>query len=549
MTVRSGRYDYCDWSKATRSTPDSVGPGAYGESTTQSLSETKTAVALASKKRAPFGVSQGRGNLHAEAECPRGPPVGFYESWAPPMTGTGKICSQSVFRSKSQRSDPGAKVEPWGGRSKRSYTPGPGAYNTPRVMGPCPGPPSPSAKTARVLKGDKQTQKLAPGVGANARSECLSRTGCTPRPTVPSIPGRGDHGYEAKEDGRLVPRKPRRRPESFESDAESQAHTHPRTRGGLISPLKPEIDRSVSETPGPATYDPTRVEMMRIQRPTSAFASFSPRQGSSLGSRSETPGPGHYNEILRRRSPEQMEPFGSSSDRLGNVVGGSPSPGPGYVGHQDLLLAQQRTRKGSLIPGFGTAERGWSRHARKGSSPGPGSYHAKGVAYDTSGRALASVFEATSKGSNFGKGSTRDAVQRSQTPGPGTYEGNSKSARVRSLSPSAAFQVIPRQSPVLADTPAATDYDPHSPRASSSRSPTRAEGFLAVSKRFTALSPSPYPGPGSYDVPVLSVGASAPFGARTESAAGQASSPGPGSYDPPDQWHGKNFNVLYGEVE
>jgi len=187
---------------------------------------------------------------------------------------------------------------------------------------------------------------------------------------------------------------------------------------------------------------------------------------------------------------------------------------------------------------------------KKGSSPGPGSYHAKGAAYDASGRALASAFEATAKGSNFGKRSARDGAAQSQTPGPGTYDGSSRSSRVQSVSPSAAFHATARQSPWQhLDTPGAAEYDPHSPRASSSRSPTKREGFLTVSKRFAAASPSPFPGPGSYDASQLSTGACAPFGMRTQSAAGQAVSPGPGSYDPPDQWHNKTFNVLYGEVD
>jgi len=101
------------------------------------------------------------------------------------------------------------------------------------------------------------------------------------------------------------------------------------------------------------------------------------------------------------------------------------------------------------------------------------------------------------------------------------------------------------------ETPAGTDYDPQAPRTTS-RAEKKGEGFLAVSQRFAAVSGAGSPGPGSYDVFALSAGVSAPFGMRTDSAlgpAGPAGSPGPGSYEPPDQWHAKTFNVLYGEVE
>ncbi|OMJ95611.1 hypothetical protein SteCoe_1040 [Stentor coeruleus] len=262
-------------------------------------------------------------------------------------------------------------------------------------------------------------------------------------------------------------------------------------KGKTPKPGKSKNDQSKVETPGPASYNPSKPKTMisytignklfGMQTETLSLGpgyynpkmdsifpvksntiSKSPRDISFI--RSDLPGPGHYEISPIRESPKHG--FGKEQ-RIKEVVGNFPAPGQYNI--NDIAEAARKKMGKTMLP-----KRKLLNEDNK--IPGPGAY--------------SSSYRNESPSFTIGKGKRKILMVLSKIPGPGTY----------------------------------------TPTSSPSKSPGKTIG--------TALRPSINqksltPGPGAYEtLTYTSSGPKYTLKGRKEKIEETCSSPGPGHYEP-----------------
>mmetsp|Transcript_19497 Transcript_19497/g.64613 ORF Transcript_19497/g.64613 Transcript_19497/m.64613 type:complete len:394 (-) Transcript_19497:165-1346(-) len=351
---------------------------------------------------------------------------------------------------------------------------------------------------------------------------------------------------------------------------------------------------TASEIPGPGAYSSRKQEegtevVPQRRKPTATFASrvLRPYQVKEKPVRDEVvsaPGPGSYKipdslEKARKKIPEHLQCFGSTSKRLAKEEKPFSTPGPGSydavrTSFNDLssYTAPTMVRRSVPFLSSGTRFNGPVKEAPK--APGPG-------AYDEDNRynfvAMLSK-KRFSRGGNFGSTSKRFVEQASsqdedaRSP-PVTYESKQPKQIQGKLKKGPISVLIAgtpraRAEPELAiEGPAPGQYYKSMEWGTGYKKPANGKTiFISQSQRFQDPSDKfkqQLPGPGTYSSDVMTLNSelqklqkrkallgedltSATFGAGPRFSMKAQATPGPGAYnavDPYSQLIKRSFNI------
>jgi len=424
-------------------------------------------------------------------------------------------------------------------------------------------------------------------------------------PTAPSIPKQDQaFGYEEGPNGQLMKQKP----PIVTHAGDTRDMVGPGNYDPILDPTRPKVKTfdfgrsksaradlsflSNSEIPGPGAYNNSRPEessevVQQRRKPTATFASRVLRsyQVKEKPNREEAaaPGPGAYKipdslEKAKKRIPEHLQCFGSTSKRLGREGKSLSTPGPGSydavrTSFNDLssYTAPSMVRRSAPFLSSGSRFNGPVKEAPK--APGPG-------AYDEDNRynfvAMLSK-KRFSRGGNFGSTSKRFVERepsqeeaRSPVPSyeskqPKQIQGKLKKGPISVL---VAGSPRTRAEPELAiEGPAPGQYYKSMEWGTGYKKPANGKTiFISQSQRFQDPSSKfkeQLPGPGAYSADVMTLNGeiqklqkrkallgeestSATFGAGPRFAMKSQATPGPGAYnavDPYSQLIKRSFNI------
>mmetsp|Transcript_19498 Transcript_19498/g.64619 ORF Transcript_19498/g.64619 Transcript_19498/m.64619 type:complete len:503 (-) Transcript_19498:165-1673(-) len=426
-------------------------------------------------------------------------------------------------------------------------------------------------------------------------------------PTAPSIPRQDQaFGYEEGPNGQLVKQKP----PIVTYAGDKKDMVGPGNYDPVLEPTRPKVRSfdfgrsksaradlsflTASEIPGPGAYSSRKQEegtevVPQRRKPTATFASrvLRPYQVKEKPVRDEVvsaPGPGSYKipdslEKARKKIPEHLQCFGSTSKRLAKEEKPFSTPGPGSydavrTSFNDLssYTAPTMVRRSVPFLSSGTRFNGPVKEAPK--APGPG-------AYDEDNRynfvAMLSK-KRFSRGGNFGSTSKRFVEQASsqdedaRSP-PVTYESKQPKQIQGKLKKGPISVLIAgtpraRAEPELAiEGPAPGQYYKSMEWGTGYKKPANGKTiFISQSQRFQDPSDKfkqQLPGPGTYSSDVMTLNSelqklqkrkallgedltSATFGAGPRFSMKAQATPGPGAYnavDPYSQLIKRSFNI------
>ncbi|XP_071953727.1 sperm-tail PG-rich repeat-containing protein 2-like [Antedon mediterranea] len=389
----------------SHSTGPNVGPGTY-----ENLIHTNAK--LRSDGYAPFSSMTRRETfLTVQDSVIAAPGPGQYD----PLVCQDKIVGGRTLANRAQR---------FQDSTPSNKTPGPGSYNL--------------SKSSDWIKKNLENDIKPPG------NLMTTRVRYQRQAQAPSIPTPGQsYGYEENEDGQLKKQDAPERDSSMGPAFYNVHHENTKTttkyKGVHFSRMaSTRMDFSGNQGPGPGEYNPYQVkcmetEIMKAKEGTRVFDSRLPRYHELIVHADEkkaVPGPGKYqiNSQFDNKKPsintEGLEvehpPFMSQSKRFSDPRTSGPAPGT-YNDPRHSLEVLKRTKGLKRSPFGQTALRfGQEPHIQK--TPGPGSYHFRGIAQDSVRKAY---MESTRRGA-FGSTSVRikPITKRSESaqPGPAHYQ-------------------------------------------------------------------------------------------------------------------------------
>eukprot|EP00002_Diphylleia_rotans_P029180 TRINITY_DN5929_c0_g1_i1.p1 TRINITY_DN5929_c0_g1~~TRINITY_DN5929_c0_g1_i1.p1 ORF type:complete len:520 (-),score=93.32 TRINITY_DN5929_c0_g1_i1:1169-2728(-) len=460
FTTRSKR----ETDVALKSTPESVGPGAYVKGSTR-----KTRAA-----NAPFNSSVPREPVVVVGEDFKTPGPGAYQV---KETVSHNAVSATAMVAKSSRFD-----------DKTKPIPGPGSYQV----------------ESKWVKDDHT--KYYPNAGRRINWVRVA--------TAPSIPNSNQsYGYDETPTGELVLHRPPSRdatkgPAYYAPDDRAVRPTR------AVDFSKSKVNRSAfnpAPNPGPGQYEPPAIKKHEdfSTKPSSNFASKVERQSVVKKTQLATPGPGSYevpSGFKKPHVPEENQFFGSTVDRSvipstfsRTAPAGLNTPGPGAY---EEIRTRFRSEKPGALADHGPFSSTVSRFKEEPHQKlGPGAYNSHLI------NSVGKIRRNPHVKGGFGAVEERFTHDHTviepttDTVGPGSYEVEKKPRR--RVKPSSVFKSGTERtsfSKGKEEIPAPGAYELQQEWVKTMRSYSGHPGFMAASKRFDDkhLRISD-PGPGAYD--------------------------------------------------